>query len=60
MTMIKNFMHLMLAVLLTSILSISVLAQATTSEITGRVSDAQGKAMEGVVVEAVHLILICQ
>ncbi len=54
MTMIKNFMHLMLVVFLTGIFSVSVTAQATTSEISGRVSDAQGKSLEGVVVEAVH------
>ena len=50
----KKFMSLMLLALLASIFSLSVTAQVTTSEITGRVSDAQGKSLEGVVVEAVH------
>lgn len=50
----KTFMHQMLVVLLTGIFSLSVIAQATTSEMVGRVADDQGKPLEGVTVEAVH------
>lgn len=51
----KTFMCLMLLVILTGVFSLSVTAQVTTSEIVGRVADAQEKPLAGVTVEAVHL-----
>ncbi len=50
----KNIMRSILALLLATIFTVSVSAQATTSEITGRVSDGKGTPVEGVVVEAIH------
>jgi hypothetical protein len=51
----KSFMYLMLGVILTGIFSLSVTAQVTTSEMVGRVTDAQEKPLPGVTVEAVHV-----
>ena len=51
----KTFMYLMLVVILTGIFSLSVAAQVTTSEMVGRVTDAQEKPLAGVTVEAVHV-----
>ncbi|MDQ4120103.1 MAG: carboxypeptidase regulatory-like domain-containing protein [Acidobacteriota bacterium] len=51
----KTFMHLMLGAILTGIFSLSVTAQVTTSEMVGRVTDAQEKPLPGVTVEAVHV-----
>lgn len=45
----------MLAVLLAMMVSLSASAQVTTSEIVGRVSDAQGQPMTGVTIEATHV-----
>lgn len=50
----KNFTFLMLVVAMMSIFSLSVVAQVTTSEMVGRVTDGQGKPVEGAVVEALH------
>lgn len=50
----KNLMCLLAIALLTGIFSLYVSAQVTTSEIVGRVTDGQGKPVEGVVVEALH------
>jgi hypothetical protein len=50
----KNLICSVLGILLTAIFSISVTAQVTTSEMVGRVTDAQGTPLEGVVIEAVH------
>lgn len=44
----------MIAILLAVIVSISVNAQSTNSEIVGRVTDAQGQPLAGVTVEATH------
>lgn len=44
----------MLVVILTGIFSISITAQVTTSEMVGRVTDAQEKPLGGVTIEAVH------
>lgn len=51
----KTFMYLMLVVILTGICSLSVIAQVTTSEMVGRVTDEQGNPLGGVVIEAVHV-----
>ena len=51
----KTFIHQILVVILTGIFSLSVTAQVTTSEMVGRVTDAQEKPMPGVTVEAVHV-----
>jgi len=45
----------MLAVLLAAVVSISVSAQITTSDVAGRVTDKQGQPLAGVSVEAVHV-----
>ena len=51
----KNIMRSMLAVLLATIVSISVTAQVTTSEIVGRVTDGQSQPVMGANVEATHV-----
>ncbi|CAN5226776.1 carboxypeptidase regulatory-like domain-containing protein [soil metagenome] len=50
----KNIMRSMLAVLLAVIVSVSVTAQVTSSEMAGRITDAQGQPVAGVSVEAIH------
>ncbi len=45
----------MMAVLMAAILSVSVAAQATTSEISGRVADSQGQPITGVSIEVTHV-----
>lgn len=52
---IKKFVCLMQALIFVSILSLSISAQVTTSEIVGRVIDGQGNPVAGVAVEAVHV-----
>jgi hypothetical protein len=49
-----SFRYLMLVAILTSIFSLSVTAQVTTSEMVGRVTDEQEKPLPGVTIEAVH------
>lgn len=49
----KNSITWMIA-LLVAILSSTVSAQVTTSEIVGRVTDAQGQPLAGVIIEATH------
>ena len=51
----KTFMQLMQVLILTSIFSLSVTAQVTTSEMVGRVTDQQEQPLAGVTVEAVHV-----
>ncbi|MGI8495795.1 MAG: carboxypeptidase regulatory-like domain-containing protein, partial [Pyrinomonadaceae bacterium] len=51
----KNTICLMWALMLVSIFSLAVSAQVTTSEIVGRVTDAQSNPLSGVVIEAVHV-----
>jgi hypothetical protein len=51
----KNIMRLMMAALLAAIVSTSASAQVTSSEIAGRVTDAQGQPLAGVTVEATHV-----
>ena len=51
----KNIMRLLLTALIAVIVSISVSAQVTTSEIAGRVTDAQGQPLAGVTIEATHV-----
>jgi hypothetical protein len=54
MTMNKNMMRLILAMLVAAIVSISATAQVTTSEIVGTVSDSNGAAVVGATVTVVH------
>lgn len=51
----KNIMRSMLALLLGAIVSISVTAQVTTSEIVGTITDAQGQPVAGAMIEATHV-----
>ncbi|MEJ7623669.1 MAG: carboxypeptidase regulatory-like domain-containing protein [Pyrinomonadaceae bacterium] len=48
-------MRSLLALLLAVIASVSVTAQVTTSEIVGRIVDAQGQPVAGVMIEATHV-----
>lgn len=50
----KNIMRSMLALLFAAIVSISVTAQVTTSEIVGVVSDQNGASVKGATVTAIH------
>ncbi|HEV7701553.1 MAG TPA: carboxypeptidase-like regulatory domain-containing protein, partial [Pyrinomonadaceae bacterium] len=54
MSMKKNMMRLMLAMLLSAIVTISAAAQITTSEIVGVVTDQNGAAVVGATVTVVH------
>ena len=51
----KNIMRSMLALLFAAIVSVTVSAQVTTSEIIGTVTDAQGNPVAGVTIEATHV-----
>ncbi len=51
----KNILRSTLAVMLAAIFSLSVAAQVTTSEIVGRISDAQGQSVAGASIEATHV-----
>jgi hypothetical protein len=51
----KIIMNQIWTLILAGIFSITISAQVTTSEIAGRVTDAQANSVEGVVVEALHL-----
>ncbi|MEO7660670.1 MAG: carboxypeptidase-like regulatory domain-containing protein, partial [Pyrinomonadaceae bacterium] len=50
----KNIIRSMLAILMAVVISVTVNAQVTTSEIVGRISDGQGQPLAGVIVEAEH------
>lgn len=51
----KNIMRSMLALVFAAIVSVTVSAQVTTSEIVGTVTDAQGNGVAGVSIEATHV-----
>ncbi len=54
--MIKRFLKYQIwGLILTGIFSVSVFAQVTTSEMVGRVTDAQGAPVAGAVIEATHV-----